>query len=80
MGKQNLSDQLETNLYFNGFFTFQGADGGSGGIRLTGLTAINWREVSPEIWEIIFFHGEALQPNKIILNRENFFRLVNYLA
>ena len=78
--KQNLSEQLDTNLYFNGFFTFQGADGWQGGIRLNGLTAVNWREVSPGKWEVIFFHGEAMQPTNITLNRENFFRLVNYLS
>lgn len=76
---QNLSEQLDTNLACSGFFTFQGADGWLGGIRLAGLTAINWREIGPDTWEVKFFHGEGMQPNVVKLNRENFYRLVNHL-
>jgi hypothetical protein len=73
-----IEDRLNTGLMCDGFFTYEGDSGYSGGIRLTGLAAVNWKRLNPEKWEVIFYYQNG-QQIQVTLDLENFDRLTRFL-
>ncbi len=81
MGEREIAaieDRLNTGLLCDGFFCYDGADGWAGGIRLTGLSALNWKRITPEKWEVIFYYQNG-QQIQVAFDLENFNRLTSFL-